>query len=204
MSIRSNREMDPENIHRRRRSANAAKWLLRRFENLPATLCAAKLGEDGQSMVEFALVMPLMLVAITGVIAFGLVLNNYEILTGAVNDGARAFALSTSENANGSTNSLENGGDPCAYAVTTIKNAAAALNQSNLTITITYTTSGGTATNFSTTTSGGSTSWPSCAGQPENPNDSVSVSAKYPMTPMMFGWGSRQLNLTAQSTEQIP
>jgi Flp pilus assembly protein TadG len=46
--------------------------------------------QTGQSMVEFALVLPLLLVVLLGVIEFGLVLYDKAVITNASREGARA------------------------------------------------------------------------------------------------------------------
>lgn len=45
---------------------------------------------DGQSLVEFALVLPILLLLILGMIEFGWILNGKITLTSAVREGARA------------------------------------------------------------------------------------------------------------------
>ena len=46
-------------------------------------------SERGQSMTEFALVLPLLVMLLFGVIQFGIAFNNYITLTDAVRAGAR-------------------------------------------------------------------------------------------------------------------
>jgi Flp pilus assembly protein TadG len=50
-------------------------------------------NQRGQAMTEFALVMPLLLFLLLGVIQFGIVFNNYITLTDAVRAGARKGAV---------------------------------------------------------------------------------------------------------------
>lgn len=50
-------------------------------------------SEDGQSLVEFALVLPVLLLLATGILEFGLMFNQYLSLTDAAQAGARALAL---------------------------------------------------------------------------------------------------------------
>jgi Flp pilus assembly protein TadG len=50
--------------------------------------------EDGQAMVEFALVLPVLLVLVLGIIQFGITFNHYMTLTDAVRAGARQAAVS--------------------------------------------------------------------------------------------------------------
>lgn len=48
-----------------------------------------KRNEKGQSLVEFALVLPLLLFLIMGIIQFGLVLSGYVTVSNAAREGAR-------------------------------------------------------------------------------------------------------------------
>jgi len=52
--------------------------------------------EDGQAYVEFALVLPLLLLIVMGIIQFGTVFKDYIALTDAVRVGARQAAVSRS------------------------------------------------------------------------------------------------------------
>jgi TadE-like protein len=51
-------------------------------------------SEEGQAMVEFALVLPILLLLVMGIIQFGIVFNNYVTLTDGVRAGARQAAVS--------------------------------------------------------------------------------------------------------------
>jgi Flp pilus assembly protein TadG len=51
-------------------------------------------SERGQTMVEFALVLPMLLVVLLGIFQFGVAFNNYVTLTDAVRAGARKAAVS--------------------------------------------------------------------------------------------------------------
>jgi Flp pilus assembly protein TadG len=51
-------------------------------------------NQRGQTMTEFALVMPILLFLLLGIIQFGIVFNNYVTLTDAVRAGARKAAVS--------------------------------------------------------------------------------------------------------------
>jgi Flp pilus assembly protein TadG len=51
-------------------------------------------SERGQTMVEFTLVLPVLLVVLFGIIQFGIAFNNYVALTDAVRAGARTAAVS--------------------------------------------------------------------------------------------------------------
>jgi Flp pilus assembly protein TadG len=50
--------------------------------------------ERGQTMVEFAIVLPILCLLLFGAIQFGILFNNYVTLTDAVRAGARKAAVS--------------------------------------------------------------------------------------------------------------
>lgn len=51
-------------------------------------------GEDGQAMTEFAIVLPVFLLLIFGIIQFGIVWKDYVTLTDAARAGARKATVS--------------------------------------------------------------------------------------------------------------
>jgi len=46
-------------------------------------------GESGQSLVEFAIVLPILLAVVIGIFEFGRAWNVYQVLTNAAREGAR-------------------------------------------------------------------------------------------------------------------
>ena len=64
-------------------------------------------GERGQTMVEFALVLPLMVVLLFGVIQVGILFNNYVTLTDAVRAGVRKAAVSRDLGAGGAISAAQ-------------------------------------------------------------------------------------------------
>jgi Flp pilus assembly protein TadG len=50
-------------------------------------------SEDGAQLVEFALVLPLLLLIVLGIAEFGFVFQRYEVLTNAAREGARIAVL---------------------------------------------------------------------------------------------------------------
>jgi Flp pilus assembly protein TadG len=53
-----------------------------------------KRQEQGQAVVEFAIIMPLLALLLFAILQFGIVFNNYLTLTDAVRAGARKAAVS--------------------------------------------------------------------------------------------------------------
>lgn len=51
-------------------------------------------NEDGQGVVEFAFVLPMLLALVLGIVQFGIAFNNYLTLTDATRVGARKAAVS--------------------------------------------------------------------------------------------------------------
>src|SRR3712207_3323787 len=51
-------------------------------------------NEKGQSVAEFALVLPLLMLVLLGIVQFGMVFKQYITLTDAVREGARKAAVS--------------------------------------------------------------------------------------------------------------
>jgi Flp pilus assembly protein TadG len=81
-------------------------------------------NEQGQSMTEFALVLPILVVLLFGVIQFGIVFNNYITVTDAVRAGARKGAVGRH---------IQN---PDAAVVQSVRDAATDLRQSDLNVTV--------------------------------------------------------------------
>ncbi len=54
---------------------------------------AARRGERGNALVEFALVLPLLLLVFAGIVDFGFLFQRYEVITNAAREGARLAVL---------------------------------------------------------------------------------------------------------------
>jgi Flp pilus assembly pilin Flp len=59
----------------------------------PITPSKRVADERGAALVEFALVLPLLLVVIAGIVDFGFVFQRYEVVTNAAREGARIAIL---------------------------------------------------------------------------------------------------------------
>lgn len=52
-------------------------------------------GEDGQALVEFALIAPILLVLVFGIFDLGMAWNAYQVITDAAREGARSGVIAT-------------------------------------------------------------------------------------------------------------
>lgn len=84
-------------------------------------------SQKGQSLTEFALALPILILMLFAVIQFGIIFNNYVTLTDATRAGARKGAVSRDLGAAGAQSAV----------VTAVKNSASDLKQSDLGITVT-------------------------------------------------------------------
>ena len=82
--------------------------------------------QQGQTMVEFVLVLPILLVVLFGIIQFGITFKDYVTLTDAVRAGARTAAVSRFS------------ADPVADTVARVKSASD-LNASKVAVAVTST-----------------------------------------------------------------
>jgi Flp pilus assembly protein TadG len=141
-------------------------------------------NEGGQALLEFALVLPILLLLVTGMITFGIAFHDYLELTDAVNVGSRLLAISRGQTT-----------DPCATTATAVENAAPLLTASKITFTFVLngTTYSGASCSCSTTTTG------PCANLVQGAT--AQVTATYPYTLSFFGTGASSGTMTAQTTE---
>jgi len=137
--------------------------------------------ERGQTIAEFAMVLPILLLLVMGIVTFGLAVSNYLSLTDAVNTAARQIAISRGQTA-----------DPCNLAVTTVYAAAPTLTQSKFT--------------FSFVLNGAAFSGTSCAAGAADliQGANAKVTATYPCNLTFFGTDyAPNCVLTAQTTELV-
>lgn len=87
----------------------------------PARSCSRR----GQSLVEFSLIMPVLFLAMTGMLSFGMTMHDYLVLTNGVNSGAQVLSMSRGQTT-----------DPCATASAAVQSAAPSLTSASLSYTI--------------------------------------------------------------------
>ena len=143
-------------------------------------------GEQGSALVEFALLLPMMLLLTTGIMIFGIAMNNYIQLTNAVSMASRQLAISA-----GLTS------DPCAVGYAALTAAAPALTSANINVTFTF-ASGTVSTSQTTCATGG-------YGGDLTSGSTVTVTATYPLNLSVYGKVFSQNNavLSATSTELV-
>jgi Flp pilus assembly protein TadG len=149
--------------------------------------------EDGQSLVEFAVCLPVIMILMTGMFAFGIAVSNYIMLTNATS--AAAMQLSISRGQLASPNY-----DPCATAVAVVRAAAPTLVSANLHYGFVL---NGT-TYASNTTSCTSTSETTGAAGNIKSGQSITVTVTYPCSLAIFRANNfPSCLLTAQSSELV-
>jgi Flp pilus assembly protein TadG len=164
---------------------NTRKWSLTGCRGKRAWVRAR--DEDGQTLVEFAFVMPLLLTLVFGIIVFGIALNNYLVLTNATNISAQVLSISRGQTT-----------DPCNTAVQAFYSAVPNLNKANLTFSFVLNGSSysGTSCSSSSTTTGAAGNL--VAGQ------NAQLTVTYPCNLNFFGYTPASgCTLTAQVSEVV-
>jgi Flp pilus assembly protein TadG len=155
-----------------------------KVRNLRARL---HLATDGQSAVELALCLPLLLLVVTGIMVFGIAFNNYITLTHAASVGARQLAISRGQTT-----------DPCATVASAVYSAAPLLKPSSIVFTyvLNGTSYSGTSCNSGSTTTG-------AAGDLVL-NTSAQVFLTYPCSLAVYGKNyAPSCHLQARTTEIV-
>lgn len=117
----------------------------------------------GQSIAEFALVVPILLLLVFGIVEFGLIVKSWQVVTDAAREGARVAVVGTTPAIAADSTK----------ATTAVRNALnrGGLKGSSATVTLQA---------FGTGTTGGA--WTGAAR-----GDTARVSITYPHTMIMFG-----------------
>jgi Flp pilus assembly protein TadG len=156
--------------------------------------------EQGQALLEFAFVLPLLVTLMLGMIVFGIALNNYMELTNAATAGAQALSISRGQTLN-----------PCTTVTGPFYAAAPNLTQANVLFTITITPPpGGSGSSYTlvskvATPSCGAASTTSPPASDLLQGDTATVTVTYPCNLKVFGvnFAPNPCNLTAQTAESI-
>lgn len=149
--------------------------------------------EGGAPLVEFAIVLPVLLMLIMGMCWFGLLFLDYFQLTNGSDAAARAVAVYRGITASSTA-------DPCATAAAAFFNAAGQLNQSNLTVTMTITPNGESALPAETLTPTATCQGTSLGSQG---GGTIQVVATYTAPTPIIEWATKSITVTASTTERI-
>lgn len=141
--------------------------------------------EQGQALVEFALVLPLLIVLVMGILQFGIIYNRYITLTDAVRVGARNLSLQRSSTST----------DPCDPAINATVAAGSDISLIASHVSVTW-ASGSTSTC-------GSGSAGSYTGGSETEGDAGTVTATTPYTISIMGIPVYSGNLSASATDSV-
>lgn len=143
---------------------------------------AGKQSADGSALVEMAVVLPVMMLIITGFCFIGIAVDNYLILTHATDVGARNLAVGRGQLT-----------DPCAQTVSVIQSAAPGLSTGNLAYSFTIGSSGSLGSSCNTTTD--------LAYLAAGATATVNVTYKYNL--FVFGWKPTTLLMQTQTAEVV-
>jgi Flp pilus assembly protein TadG len=133
--------------------------------------------EEGQAFVEFALVLPILVALLLGIVQFGIIFNNYETMTDAARVGARQ---------GGATGRFI--GDNGASAVTAARAAATNLSQSKLGVTVSSCAPG---------------TYPCATQDWTTPGNEVTVKLTYPYSLNILGVVVASGNITTVTKERL-
>lgn len=134
----------------------------------------------GSALVEFSLVMPILLLIMTGMASFGLAMHDSLVLTNAVNIGAQAIAMSRGQTT-----------DPCATGYSAIVNAAPGLASSNLSFTFAIGSG-----SYTTTSCTGGVSYMAQGA-------TAQITASYPCVLAIYGMSFPACTLSTKTAELI-
>ena len=154
------------------------------------------IDDTGGAMVEFAMILPLLMLMVTGIFSFGIACNNYLELTEATSSGALEFSQLRS-----------NTTDLCADTAKAVYLGAPYLTQTNMKFSYAIISSGGTTT-WSNNYTGGSVTCPAASTSPPTSDlvqgATASLTVTYPCNLSVYGWNyAPSCLLKAQTSELI-
>jgi len=170
------------------------------FRTLFSGRWAQALDERGQALLEFAYLLPILLVLLLGMIAFGITMNNYLEMTNGVTAGAQAIAVSRGQTL-----------DPCKTVSGPYFAATPNLTQANAIFVITISPApGGSGSSFTIWPSGNNPTCPASNSTSPPASDltqgaTATVKVTYPCNLKVFGvnFAPGGCTLTAQTAESI-
>lgn len=153
--------------------------------------------QEGNQLVEFALVLPILMMVMMGIATISITMNNYLQLTEATGSAARAVSIARG-------NTL----DPCNKVYTAVTQGAPRLTASNLTLTLTLNDKDGANLGTYGPTAGSltcsSASYTSGAPSYLQQSGSATVTVTYPCNMTIYGIDyAPGCTLQAQTTEMV-
>ena len=132
------------------------------------------LRDEGQALVETALILPIVLTIVFGILVFGIFTMQIMSLAQGVNNAGNVLSVSAGQTT-----------DPCALAATNVQSAAPLLSSANLSYTVTLTPSGGSAQPYSGSSCSSSSTTTGAAGYLVS-GGTVQVTATYTNCSLKF------------------
>jgi Flp pilus assembly protein TadG len=159
-------------------------------------------GGEGQSLVEFAFVAPILLALMMGIYAVGIISFNDVALNNAVDIGASSLAVEG--NAPG-TNMVNYLADPCQYAFAQMTSATSNLIANNITVTytLTFVSNGVTVTDNIGPFTGATANTCNSYSADFATGGSLTIVATYPCTLGLYGFNVPGCKLTASASQFI-
>ena len=157
------------------------------FQHRMRNVAAFSRSDDsGQSLVEFALTLPVLMLVLTGICTFAVAMNNYQILTDATSVGARQIAISRNQTL-----------DPCAVGSAAVIQAASSLKSSSLSFSYSFNGSpySGTSCSSTSLTTGATSNL--VQGMP------ATITVSYPCSLVAYRYNFGTCNMHVQTTEVV-
>jgi Flp pilus assembly protein TadG len=129
---------------------------------------------EGQALVETALILPIVLVIVFGILVFGIFTMQIMSLAQGVNNAGNVLSVSAGQTT-----------DPCSLAATSVQQAAPLLSSGSLTYSVTETPSGGSAQTYSGSSCSSTSTTTGAAGNLSS-GGTVQVTATYTNCSLKF------------------
>ncbi len=172
---------------------------LQRWAKVVASAGRLSRENRGSQLVEFAIVLPLLVTLVMGIISFGQAFSLDQTLTNAAAAGAQALSIARGETLN-----------PCTAVSSAAAGISPSLNTTNLKYTITITPPAGTTgttytlANNQANPTCAATNYQSAPASDLQTNTNANVTLTYPCAIVIYGINfAPNCKLTAQTTEVI-
>ncbi|HEY1578883.1 MAG TPA: TadE/TadG family type IV pilus assembly protein [Terracidiphilus sp.] len=151
-------------------------------------------NSEGQALVETALILPIVLTIVFGILVFGIFTMQIMSLAQGVNNAGNVLSVSAGQTT-----------DPCSLAATNVQSAAPLLSSASLTYSLKLTPSGGTAQSYPGSSCSSSSTTTGAAGNLSS-GGTVQITATYTNCSLKF-YGKNFLpngcSITSTITEAV-